>query len=241
MNIYLYIKTHNKTGFKYLGKTTKDPMVYKGSGKDWRKHLKLYSNDVSTEILKVCSSNTELNYWGRYYSTLFKITTAVDNYGNRIWANRIPESGGGGEAWNKGLTKHTSPRVAIVAEKRKAHGNPHQFGKKHSQECVEKRRQRLLNRKMEPHQVEKMSVAKKGKSWEEIFGLEEAIRRRKEMQSRTGEKHPKSKKVNTPSGVFTTVSQAATHHGVCGDTVRNRCLSKSTKHTQWFYITRTDT
>jgi len=33
MTIYLYKKTHNQTGFKYLGKTnSKDPHKYKGSG-----------------------------------------------------------------------------------------------------------------------------------------------------------------------------------------------------------------
>jgi hypothetical protein len=42
------------------------------------------------------SDINERNYWGRYYSKLWRITTAVDDFGNRIWANRIPETGGGG-------------------------------------------------------------------------------------------------------------------------------------------------
>jgi hypothetical protein len=41
MTIYLYVKTHNNTGMKYLGKTTKpDPHKYPGSGKRWTRHLK---------------------------------------------------------------------------------------------------------------------------------------------------------------------------------------------------------
>ena len=47
--IYLYIKTHNKTGLKYFGKTIKDPFLYKGSGKHWRRHLDFHGDDVTTE------------------------------------------------------------------------------------------------------------------------------------------------------------------------------------------------
>lgn len=52
--IYLYIKTHNKTGLKYFGKTlSKDPYSYLGSGKYWREHLKKNGCDIHTEILNV--------------------------------------------------------------------------------------------------------------------------------------------------------------------------------------------
>lgn len=49
-NIYLYIKTHNKTGLKYFGKTVLNPYSYTGSGKYWKRHLKKYGYDISTEI-----------------------------------------------------------------------------------------------------------------------------------------------------------------------------------------------
>jgi len=71
---YLYIKTHNKTGLKYLGKTTSpDPHKYIGSGKDWKTHLKEHGRNFTTEILKECSTNDELSQWGRYYSKLWDI------------------------------------------------------------------------------------------------------------------------------------------------------------------------
>lgn len=89
MTIYLYKKTHNKTGLQYLGKTTKDPFRYKGSGKDWVPHINEHGYDVTTEILKECQSNEELRVWGRYYSELWNVVES------EAWANRIPETGGG--------------------------------------------------------------------------------------------------------------------------------------------------
>ena len=46
MIIYLYVKTHRKTGLKYLGKTKKDPFVYQGSGVHWKNHLNKHGYDV---------------------------------------------------------------------------------------------------------------------------------------------------------------------------------------------------
>ena len=93
---YLYIKTHNITGLKYLGQTSNnDPFKYRGSGKDWLPHISLYGYDVTTIILKECKTRQELSYWGRYYSKVFNVVHSQDDYGNKIWANRIPETGGG--------------------------------------------------------------------------------------------------------------------------------------------------
>jgi hypothetical protein len=130
MTIYtLYIKTHRKTGLKYFGQTKQDPYSYPGSGVDWTNHINDYGRDIYTEILLQTSDKSERNYWGRYYSKLWKIVTAMDDYGNKIWANRIPETGGGcgtgltgwanpqyGKApWNKGLTKADDYRIAQYA------------------------------------------------------------------------------------------------------------------------------
>lgn len=113
MTIYLYKKTHNKTGLQYLGKTIQDPFKYKGSGKDWKSHLTEHGRSVKTEILKECSSQEELSYWGRYYSELWDVVNSSE------WANRMPETGGG-------------PGF----ESGENHPN---FGKKQSTETIEKR------------------------------------------------------------------------------------------------------
>ena len=50
---YLYIKT-SPLGLRYLGKTTKEPITYLGSGKIWKRHIKKHNftiNDIETEIV----------------------------------------------------------------------------------------------------------------------------------------------------------------------------------------------
>lgn len=88
---YLYLKTHNITGLKYLGITTKNPVIYKGSGKYWLLHLNKHGNDVSTEILGQYDTKEELKEAGLYYSKLWNIVES-DSF-----ANLAPEKGGGGE------------------------------------------------------------------------------------------------------------------------------------------------
>ncbi len=91
MIIYLYKKTHNKTGLQYLGKTTRDPYTYEGSGEYWIPHIKKHGYDVTTEILHECKTNDEVKKWGLYYSELWNIVDSKD------WANLRPETGDGGD------------------------------------------------------------------------------------------------------------------------------------------------
>jgi len=89
MSIYLYLKTHNQTGLKYLGQTQKDPYEYKGSGKYWLRHLDKHGDDVSTEILYVASSMEDLQQVGMEYSEKWNIVESKE------FANLIPENGDG--------------------------------------------------------------------------------------------------------------------------------------------------
>ncbi len=117
MTIYtLYKKTHNQTGLKYLGQTTRDPFLYKGSGTRWNHHIKKHGNDVTTEILGQFSSNEELGKVGLELSTRWNIVESNE------WANIKPETGQGG--CEKGV--HTHP-----PERRKRMSESH-LGLKHS-------------------------------------------------------------------------------------------------------------
>lgn len=91
MIIYLYVKTHLTTGLKYLGKTIQNPYKYKGSGIYWKSHIKVHGYNVKTEILKECSNNEEVKYWGLYYSKLWNVVN------NDEWANLTEEQGDGGK------------------------------------------------------------------------------------------------------------------------------------------------
>lgn len=93
MSIYfLYVKTHNVTGLKYLGQTSQcDPHRYQGSGTYWKRHLKKHGKNYSTEIIKECLTIDDLMYWGTFYSKLWNIIESDE------WANLKEESGDGGK------------------------------------------------------------------------------------------------------------------------------------------------
>lgn len=92
---YLYVKTHNITGLKYLGQTSSNnPSVYKGSGKYWRAHLNVHGFNIKTEILRECATKEEVKYWGKHFSTLWNIVSSNE------WANLAVENGYGGATRN---------------------------------------------------------------------------------------------------------------------------------------------
>jgi hypothetical protein len=148
MTIYLYKKTHNITGLKYLGKTINpNPHEYKGSGTVWIRHIKKHGYDVTTEILKECNDNSEIKYWGQHYSNLWNVVQDV------TWANLKPEEGDGGarkgqHAWNKGLKgviKHSPEANQRQSERQKGSAR-----KPLSEETKTKIREKLLGRKKGP-------------------------------------------------------------------------------------------
>lgn len=85
---YLYVKIHNKTGMRYLGRTAqKKPSVYLGSGTYWLRHLKKYGNDHRTIIIGRYFDLASLRGAGLYYSKLWDVV-ASDK-----WANLCLEDG----------------------------------------------------------------------------------------------------------------------------------------------------
>jgi len=106
--IYLYVKTHNKTGLKYLGKTAKDPFKYEGSGKWWKRHIKKHGYDVTTDILLETDSNDEIRKEGLYYSKLWNIVESRD------WANLTIEKGDGGDTSDSEGFKESMKRQSII-------------------------------------------------------------------------------------------------------------------------------
>jgi hypothetical protein len=87
--IYLYLKTHNKTGLNYLGKTINNPYKYQGSGKYWKYHINKHGADITTTILLETTSEEEIREAGLYYSNLWNIVES------KQFANLMEESGQG--------------------------------------------------------------------------------------------------------------------------------------------------
>lgn len=85
----LYIKTHNITGFKYFGKTTRLDCIhsYKGSGVRWQRHLKKHGSNYTTELLGIWQDKDRLVQ----YATKFCLEHDVVN--SPLWANMIVEEG----------------------------------------------------------------------------------------------------------------------------------------------------
>ena len=91
MIYYLCVKTHQKTGLKYLCQTKQNnPHKYRGSGVNWLKHLKEHGHEHTTEILHECHTKEELKKYGLHYSSLWNVVDSIE------WANLKPEDGGGG-------------------------------------------------------------------------------------------------------------------------------------------------
>lgn len=116
--VTLYIATHNKTGLKYFGKTsrwfTKEDLQenYHGSGKHWSNHRNKHGKkDVTMEIYKICSLNeSDEDY---VVPIALKFSEENDIVKSKEWANLIPEDGlSGGVKGNK-LSEETKFKIAL--------------------------------------------------------------------------------------------------------------------------------
>jgi hypothetical protein len=164
---YLYMKTHQKTGLKYLGYTQRNPYEYVGSGSYWTWHLKKHGYNIDTEVLLETTSKDEIKSVGQYYSQKWNIVEARGDNDKKLWANLKPEEGRGGSI----------PRKTPV---------PEYVGKKISA--------KLTGRVNGPHSPERcanISKSKqghnKGKLYEEIYSQLDATRIRNNLSSKMKE------------------------------------------------------
>lgn len=88
--MFIYIKTHNVTGLKYLGKTRQDPYKYRGSGIKWRDHISKHGYNVTTEVIYESNNDDDIKRMGIYYSNKFNVVESKE------WANLMMEEGNGG-------------------------------------------------------------------------------------------------------------------------------------------------
>jgi len=84
---YLYIKQHRVTGLKYIGKTIKNPIHYKGSGKYWLRHLKKHGYIVDTIWYQLYNDAKSLTEAAIKLSLDNNIVESIE------WANQKAENG----------------------------------------------------------------------------------------------------------------------------------------------------
>lgn len=183
---YLYVKTHNKTGLKYFGKTTNNPHNYRGSGTYWLAHLKIHGNDVDTEVIGYYTDKEECIAAATLFSTKHNIVEAVNEHNKKVWANQILENGVDGG--NTGRTNYSPLSLATKekmsqSKKGKIPWNKGTKGlckgntNKRTKEQKEKISKSLTGRKRSPDAVEKTANKLRGRKRPEI------------TQALTGRKH----------------------------------------------------
>ena len=114
------------TVLKYFGMTaTKDPYVYLGSGKYWRRHLAAHGKDIDTvnvwefDTIELCEK------FALEFSEKNNIVESAD------WANLRPENGRDGRApGSPGLKKEKNPNWGKSKEQTSF------YGKKHTPETI---------------------------------------------------------------------------------------------------------
>lgn len=90
---WLYIKKHNSTGLLYFGKTTHDPMKYKGSGVYWRNHIREHGNAVTTIWCELFTELEMLVEFAEFFSEVNDIVGSKNIDGKKVWANAVIENG----------------------------------------------------------------------------------------------------------------------------------------------------
>ena len=125
---YIYIKIHNDTNKKYLGKTISDPYTYKGSGTRWKRHINKHGYNVTTRVIYKTDCKQQLKEAGLIFSEMFNIIESDE------FLNIVAEEGDGGNTrdqwtaeqysnWRAGLNGHKKKNTENMklAQQRDAH------------------------------------------------------------------------------------------------------------------------
>lgn len=105
--VYLYIKHHKVTGKFYFGKTTKNPLTYKGSGLHWTRHCKEHGFEhVETLCVQEFSDLNECSRVALLFSEQQNIVKSDR------WLNLAPENGVAGRVAGTKLSSETRKKMS---------------------------------------------------------------------------------------------------------------------------------
>lgn len=243
--IYLYLKTHNITGLKYLGKTKNNPYTYMGSGKYWRRHIQKHGYDVTTDILLETEDPEEIKKAGLAYSRKHDIINSEE------YANLIKESGDGGDTWIGLSPQSREDRISKFKLKTKGIGRTDEQienifvgansidtsysgkdkkdnrifkGRKHKEESIKKIKEnnRIAGSKKD---IERNSNLTKRSYNKGISKTEE--HKAKLSESNRGNIPTNARRIVIDGEIFIGMAAAARHLGIPYSTMRNRISSRN--------------
>lgn len=218
---HLYIKTHRKTGLKYLGQTkSKNPQSYRGSGTRWINHIKKHGYDCETEIILSTEDKEELKRQGIYYSELYNVVAS------KAWANLKTEAGDGGTgapAWNKGKTGIYSEELRL------------QMGRNSSAARKGVKRGPYENFRYDDRVI---AVTVDGVDYKSIEDAKRSTGHsyntiNKKNKNPDGYDNNRKKKIIVEGGFYGSIEEVTDKFRVCRQTVRNRL--RSDQFPDWNY------
>jgi hypothetical protein len=156
--IYLYLKTHNVTGLKYLGKTIKDPLQYKGSGTVWMRHIKKHGYDVKTEILFQSTDKDTFKEVALKYSKELNIVESKE------FANLTYEEGQGGSTLKNRIAITDGVDIKFIKKTDKIPDGWSKGGVTMKTKTKEKIRKSRIGKTQSKETKEKISKKNKGRN-----------------------------------------------------------------------------
>lgn len=199
-NIYLYLKTHNKTGLKYLGKTEKsDPYKYQGSGHYWQRHIQTHGYDVTTEILFETEDKEEFKKIAFEYSRKLNVVESPE------FANLVHEVGdGGANNLNRELTIEWKSNIGSSVSETKT-----------SKDWIEN---------VLPTTIENYKKTVSDQTWKETVGKEKAKKQSKSISKTKSSKEWKEADNKTCEycGLVTSSANYAKWHGDNCSSIKKR-------------------
>ena len=240
--IYLYLKIHNKTGMKYLGKTiSNEPDKYLGSGKLWKRHISKHGYDVKTTILLASEDPADIKETGLFFSKLFGIVKSKE------FANLMEESGDGGDTWSNNQSKEetifkiisrTRGRKRTDQQKKyisnglnkiessytgkDKKNNATFIGRHHNKETIEKIKD--SNRRFRLENSRKNKIPEKSYN----RGISKTEEHKKKLsEANSGKKPTNSRIIIIDDKEFIGMVEAANHLQIPYSTIRNRIKSRN--------------
>lgn len=224
MSYYIYLTTNKINGKQYLGQHKGEiNNSYLGSGIYLSKAIKKYGKEnFSKQILKICQTRDEADYWEKFYIEQYNAVENTNFY-------NLQEGGTGGDGWqacHKWLDQHPEEASKIYQENWKRLQKWHEDNPKKRQELVIKPMLEASHKywKEHPEELEKhMKEVNEAKiKWQQ--NNPEKHQQQVEAWRKAGSDANSQKIICITTGeIFESQSAAARYYGLAQSNI-SRCL-----------------